>query len=246
MKKLISCLLALVCLLSLAACSKNEDADTSTEVTQEQIEAAYRQDAVLLADAMRLRYAQADDYVIMANDFNMSRDLFVNRLAGYLNAGQSDVQAMNSVMAYAEVQALYHAALNAGVQIDEADVRQRQAENRATVEELAASDDLENGGHYTKIYFDTLVENGVNLEDYWALDLERWIIYDTISAFTQQLHDNNYIGLGGTDDDLAAWQQFCVDFTRGELAAQNLTLSDEVQWELTADNYHSELWPTIG
>ena len=242
MKKIVLLVLAFACLFSLAACSKQGGSESGSG--DDATAANLQQEVVLLADALRLQNASSDDYVIQANEFSMTREMFENRVESVMLSGLSREEAEQNVLGYAVVQTMYRAALKAGVTVDEAQFKQLEALSRQNVDAMIASDNPEDGSHYVKVFYDALTEKGI-VEDYWALDTEYLMMNQAILLYTQMLHDNNYIGLGYSAEDEAGWQQYCMDVTRSEMEAQNVQFAPDIHWELTAENYHGNLWPAL-
>lgn len=245
-KRIILFLLAFALLIALAACSKSEapQGSEAAAVSDDQTEANLQREAELLAEAIRLQNEPSDDYVIQANDFSMSRALFENRVESVMLSGVSREEAEQNVLNYVVVQTLYHAALNAGVTVDEAQIQQQEALTRENTDAMIASDQIEDGSHNVKVFFDALEANGI-VEDYWAFNTSYLRMNEMILAYTTQLHDNNYIGQGYSADDQAGWLQYCLDYTRGEMEAQNVQFAPDIQWELNGLNYHYYLWPEL-
>ena len=249
-KKIILFLLVFALLIALAACSKSEKSQGSeaadTAVSESLNAENMQKEADLLAEALRLQNEPADDYVIQANDFSMSRALFENRVESVMLSGVSREDAEQNVLNYVVVQTLYHAALNAGVTIDEAQFQQDTASARQQLETAMAEDETAGGSRYelTKVFLDALEANGIK-EDYWSLLAEYDRMQVTILQYTRMLHDNNYIGQGYSTDDQAGYLQYCLDVTRGEMEAQNVQFAPDIQWELNGLNYHYYLWPEL-
>lgn len=247
-KRIILFLLVFALLIALAACSKSEapQGSEAQAVSDEQLEANVQKEAELLVEALRLQNEPSDDYVIQANDFSMSRALFENRVESVMLSGVSREDAEQNVLNYVVVQTLYHAALNAGVTIDEAQFQQDTASARQQLETAMAEDETAGGSRYelTKVFLDALEANGIK-EDYWSLLAEYDRMQVTILQYTKMLHDNNYIGQGYSTDDQAGYLQYCLDVTRGEMEAQNVQFAPDIQWELNGLNYHYYLWPEL-
>lgn len=247
-KTIILFLLVFALLIALAACSKSEapQGSEAAVVSDDQLEANLQREAELLAEAIRLQNEPSDDYVIQANDFSMSRALFENRVESVMLSGVSREEAEQNVLNYVVVQTLYHAALNAGVTIDEAQLQQNTATARQQLETSMAEEETNGGSSYdvTKAFMDALEANGI-VEDYWSLLAEYDRMQVTILQYTKMLHDNNYIGQGYSAEDQAGWLQYCLDYTRSEMEAQNVQFAPDVQWELNGLNYHYYLWPEL-
>ncbi len=247
-KRMILFLLVFTMLIALAACSKSETPQGSEAavVSDDQLEANLQREADLLAEALRLQNEPSDDYVIRANDFSMSRALFENRVQSVMLSDISREEAEQNVLNYVVVQTLYHAALNAGVTIDEAQFQQDAASARQQLETDMAEAETTGGsrGEVTKAFMDALEANGI-AEDYWTLFTDYMRMQQVILTYTKMLHDNNYIGQGYSTEDQAGWLQYCLDFTRGEMANQNVQFAPDIQWELNGLNYHYYLWPEL-
>ena len=247
-KKIILFLLVFALLIALAACSKSEapQGSEAAVITDTPDAEVLQQEADLLAEALRLQNEPSDDYVIQANDFSMSRAMFENRVQSVMLSGISREEAEQNVLNYVVVQTLYHAALNAGVTIDEAQFQQDAASARQQLETSMAEVETTGGsrGEVTKAFMDALEANGIT-EDYWTLFTDYMRMQRVILTYTKMLHDNNYIGQGYSTDDQAGWLKYCLDFTRSEMEAQNVQFAPDIQWELNGLNYHYYLWPEL-
>ena len=247
-KKIILFLLVFALLIALAACSKSEapQGSEAQAVSEEQLEANLQKEAELLAEALRLQNEPSDDYVIQANGFSMSRAMFENRVESVMLSGVSREDAEQNVLNYVVVQTLYHAALNAGVTIDEAQLQQETASARQQLETSMAEEETTGGSRYeaTKAFMDALEARGIK-ENYWSLLAEYDRMQVTILQYTKMLHDNNYVGQGYSTDDQAGYLQYCLDVTRSEMEAQNVQFAPDIQWELNGLNYHYYLWPAL-
>lgn len=244
MKKMITMILALACLFSLAACGKqNDSAGSETANSVEEIDALAAKDAACFAEAMRLWDEDSDDFAIQAKSFSLTRAVFDNRVEAAKLSGLSQEEAEQYVLGYVVVQTLYSAALDMGITLDDETYQQHLSTNRQYIDDLIAADNPDDGSHYVKVFFDELEKNGV-VDKYWELNTGYLWVTDMISTLTKGIHDA-YLQRGGSSTDEQAWMQFCIDFTKKAVEAQEVQFAPDLHWELTGENYHSNLWPAL-
>ena len=243
MKKMITLILALTCLFSLAACGKQGGAGSASEPAAEDADALAVKDAEYLAEALKLWDQESDDLAFQAKDFSLTRELYDNRVEAAMLSGISREEAEQYVLGYVVVKTMYSAALEAGIKPDDAAFQEHVSTNRQYIEGLIASDNPDDGSHYVKVFFDEMEKLGI-VEDYWKLNTDFLWVSDTIALFTQNLHDS-YVARAGENANENTWMQLCIEFTRDELKEQNVQFASDISWELTGANYHSDLWPAL-
>ena len=252
MKRFLSVVLALICLLSLAACVQkqsepiSEAAEFPTPMPLNEREELLRKVGKMSAENI-LSYRNetgSEKKVVEAEDFSLSKDAFERNIAlSMLNGKMNENEAQEHALRFITFQSMYYAALHDGVVVDEEAVRAEVAQQRQLVESAAEENDPESGGHDYVVMMEELEKNGVTKDEYWELTMERWIKDDTIIAYTQRLYDA-YLENGGSADDEAAYVRYCMEKTQEAIDAQHVILHG-VKWKLTEENYMKNYWPAL-